>query len=475
MCCLRYAASLVLATASLLAACSDSDGSSDAGAGAPTDAGAPGTGGRGLAFGNSDAAVADGGARADGGHDAEVGSCADGDPVEALDLLFVVDDSQSMLQEQAALRAQFPRLIRTLVSGERLLPDGTKERFTPAASVHLGVVSSDMGLIGIQGVSGCVGLGDDGVLQHAPTTDPDLMGCADSYPPFLEFQAGGDEDALAQDFQCIATLGINGCGFEQPLEAGLKALWPAVDTDPQTRLPWIDPATGAVGNRVGFLSDGTPGGEFGHGDGANDGFLQGGAQTGRSLIGVVVVTDEEDCSSRTTRHLTPGQFLQADDPLREQPINLRCYYNEQNLYGVERYINSLRALRPGNEDLVVFAAIAGVPADLVQLRDGAGVQLVDLADPVARARWYDTMMDDPRMQQRVDESVVEVERRGLVPSCGGQLGEALAYPPRRIVEVARGFGENGMVQSICQEDFTGAMDAIVGRLSKRLGTLVCPE
>jgi hypothetical protein len=42
----------------------------------------------------------------------------------------------------------------------------------------------------------------------------------------------------------------------------------------------------------------------------------------------------------------------------------------------------------------------------------------------------------------------------------------VAKPARRILQVARGFGENGVIQSVCQENFTSAMDAIVKTVSR---------
>jgi hypothetical protein len=41
------------------------------------------------------------------------------------------------------------------------------------------------------------------------------------------------------------------------------------------------------------------------------------------------------------------------------------------------------------------------------------------------------------------------------------------------VEVARGFGASGMVQSICQDDFGPAMDAIVRVIGRRLANADC--
>jgi hypothetical protein len=53
----------------------------------------------------------------------------------------------------------------------------------------------------------------------------------------------------------------------------------------------------------------------------------------------------------------------------------------------------------------------------------------------------------------------------LTPSCVrpaiGESEPAVAYPPRRIVELAKAFGQNGIVQSICQDDFGPAMTAII--------------
>ncbi|HKU37953.1 MAG TPA: hypothetical protein VJR89_07395, partial [Polyangiales bacterium] len=209
--------------------------------------------------------------------------------IDKVDLLFVVDNSNSMLEEQAALNQQFPRLIRTLTSGVR--PDGRP--FPAVKNLHLGVVSSDMGLAGIPSVTGCdPNGGDDGVLQHVGRGP----GCSASYPSFLTFENGSsDPEQAARDFACIATLGTGGCGIEQQLEAGLKALWPKAYTDKDGNV-----RTGKD-NPISFLSTTEPG-RWGHGDGAmtqggNAGFLRNDQREGQSLIAIIVVSDEEDCSS----------------------------------------------------------------------------------------------------------------------------------------------------------------------------------
>jgi hypothetical protein len=81
-----------------------------------------------------------------------------------LDILFVVDNSASMTEQQTSLAANFTRMIDVL---EEL--DG------PLPNLHIGVVSSDMGTsalmtppgpaIGVIGQGGCTGYGDNGALH----------------------------------------------------------------------------------------------------------------------------------------------------------------------------------------------------------------------------------------------------------------------------------------------------------------------
>jgi hypothetical protein len=67
----------------------------------------------------------------------------------------------------------------------------------------------------------------------------------------------------------------------------------------------------------------------------------------------------------------------------------------------------------------------------------------------------------------------------LRPSClttddHGMINSGAA-PPRRIVEVARGFGKNGVVQSICQDDFGPALDAIIQVIGADLADVCLPR
>src|SRR5215211_6641760 len=74
----------------------------------------------------------------------------------AVDILFVVDNSSSMREEQGNLSRNFPRFIEALSQIEGGLPD-----------VHIGVVSTDLGAGNFPGATDCQtndGLGEDGYL-----------------------------------------------------------------------------------------------------------------------------------------------------------------------------------------------------------------------------------------------------------------------------------------------------------------------
>lgn len=375
---------------------------------------------------------------------------------DKVDLLFVVDDSNTMREEQAALRSEFPRLIKALATGD-IDGDGTPER-SAVSDMHLGVVSSDMGLVGIDDVAKCQGFGDDGVLQHQPS--PEIENCASDYPPFLTFSAERDDvDATANDFACIATLGTGGCGFEQPLESALKALWPADD-------PFAGPHDGS--NRITFLRDVNGFGMLGHGDNDNAGFLRNDPVQGLSVIAVIVVSDEDDCSAHDTSLFTPNAFLDpgnpADSELLQQGLNVRCPLNADDLYETERYVEGLRALRRNSEQLVVFAAIVGVPPETVT---ADALAATDFADAASRKQFYSAIHEHPQMQLAInDNGTPDPADDTLVPSCETDTGKA--FPPWRTVEVAEGFGENGLVQSICADDFGPAIDAIAALIGKHL-------
>ncbi|NCQ59204.1 MAG: hypothetical protein GW913_00880 [Myxococcales bacterium] len=209
-------------------------------------------------------------------------------------------------------------------------------------------------------------------------------------------------------------MGTQGCGFEQHLEAMLKAVTPSTSS-----------TTFVAGTR-------------GHADVENAGFLR-----SDSVLGVIVLANEDDCSASD-----PDLYNQSSARYVGS-LGLRCYRFPEAVYPVSRYVSGLIALRPGHPGRVVFGAIAGVPPDLVD-------------DP--RAIDYGEILADPRMVLIPDETMPT----RLTPSCNVPApGLGLAFPPVRFTQVARdlqGAGAHAIVQSLCQEDFTPAIDAILGVL-----------
>jgi hypothetical protein len=381
---------------------------------------------------------------------------------DKVDLLFMIDNSDSMGEEQSKLRDQIPHLVTVLTSGVR--DDDPSHNFPAVKDIHLGVVTSDMGLPGVDGIVNCQGLGQDGIMQNHPAAT--FGSCQASYPPFLSFNAslGSQPAQAAADFQCLTVVGTGGCGYEHQLEAPLKALWPSVD--PMANL------TGGK-NRILFLPDPTTGkGALGHGDVENAGFLRNDPVSGLSLIAIILLTDEDDCSAADTRPFTPPMYLDPNDPLVMEGMQVRCHYNRTALYPTERYVLGFKALRPGNENTVFFAAIAGVPADLV---DANVVAATNWSDAAQRDQFYDTILKDQRMQETVlTQGTPDVSDDKLQHSCNAANG-GTADPPNRIVQVARGFGANGMVQSICQDDYAPALDTLSARMASELGARCLPQ
>lgn len=358
----------------------------------------------------------------------------DGEHVDEVDLLLMIDDSSSMAGEQALLVAELPRMIRMLAAGDA--DDDGVQDFSPVRSLHLGVVTSDMGagpaVPAGETVPSCErGLGGDGILLTAGATA--IPGCVASYPPVFDFGPPGDPAAFARDVGCVALVGSRGCGFEQQLEATLKAVSassPTADYVPSGYLPPV-------------FAGGTPG----HGDNANVGFIRRG-----SVLALVLLTDEEDCS------VPDYSIFYRDDRFSSVGLNLRCFAFPDELYPTERYVQNLAQLRslPGR---LVFAAIAGVPLD----RTG---------DTVAD---YDATLVDPRMIETPDPSTTPPTR--LLSSCRTADGGE-AFPPRRIVEVARGLSARGArttIQSICAADFRAAFTRIVELVSDALGSGCLPR
>ncbi len=368
--------------------------------------------------------------------------------VDKVDLLFMVDNSNSMTEEQASLAAEFPRLINILVTGDfdqdgDFAGDGEEgdEDFAPVDNLHVGVVTSDMGTGGFT-VPTCSrsDFGDDGILRTQGRTD--IPGCMATYRSFLAYRGdeGTDPTDFARDVACVATVGTGGCGFEQQLESILKALSPSAAT------AWT-----ADGYTPPMFFRNT----FGQADTNNDGFVR-----EDSVLAIIPVTDEEDCSARD-----PELFNPSSATYGATDLNLRCFaHADAALHPISRFVDGLIQLRR-RANLLIYAPIAGIPTDLVPL-PGASPNYDALVsdDPAVR---------DDRMEERVDPAMPS----RLIPSCNVP-GRGQAFPPIRIVRVAQrleALGAGVTVQSICQESFRGALAEVIRQIKSALGAACLPR
>ncbi len=258
-----------------------------------------------------------------------------------VDLLFVIDDSGSMAEEQASLATNFYRFANVLENVEGGLPN-----------VHIGVVSTDVGA-GPYDIPGCRGDGDGGRLQSSARGN-----CQPPDGAFISDVALADGSRvrnysgdLADTFACIAELGTSGCGFEQPLEAMKRAL------------------DGSNPENASFLRD-------------------------DAVLMVVIISDEDDCSAADTALFDPSDsslgplasfrcFEQgvvcSPDDARTPGGKSGCQPRDDSplTAGVQSYVNFLRGLK-ADPSLVMVADISG-PRSPVEVVTGDGGEL-DLAN-----------------------------------------------------------------------------------------------
>jgi hypothetical protein len=323
-----------------------------------------------------------------------------------VDLVVLVDNSGSMAQEQVALTLRFPELINELVNPP-IDPDTGRSDHPSVEDLNIGVISTDMGTAGFT-VSTCANseMGDNGCFRNTPS--PAVAGCTAIYPSFLARNPANAyccaADQLARDFACIAMLGTNGCGWEQPLEA----------------MRWA-------------LVENTPAG------GCNSGFLR-----QDSIVALLFVTDEDDCSVQ-------DEHAEMFDILREDlgHINIRCVLHPDFLEDVAGYVDAFRNLKPPEDQGQIFVGmIVGVPPD-ASTCTGFGDDLFGC-------------LSVPAMQPTIDPA----NPHQLIPSCNTTMG--LAYPPVRFVQLAESLGSQAYVASICQPDWTGSLRKFARALAARI-------
>jgi hypothetical protein len=334
-----------------------------------------------------------------------------------IDILFMIDNSTSMMPLQTKLLANFPVLMDQLKSLPMGLPD-----------VHIGVVSSDTGPGKFDLPQyNCRFAGDGGQFQFQPRGT-----CATSLlnPGQTFLQASNNQTVknyagdISDAFTCIAALGDQGCGFEGQLKSVRWAL---------------DPARVPDGN-LGFLRP-------------------------QAYLAVILITNEDDCSVPDTSDLIdPTQTTMADplgpfwsfrcnefghlcdiggtlqSPPRGAATNLQgCISNDTatgRLTKVSDEIAFLRSLKTDPNNQILVAAITG-PATPYTVE----------------------MIPASLTSDRVDAQIASIQH-----SCTENSGE-YADPSVRILQWVMGFGGNGLLLPICADSFAPALMTIGAKLS----------
>ncbi len=320
-----------------------------------------------------------------------------------IDILFVIDDSLSMDSEQRSIARNFPRMIQRLQEVEGGLPN-----------VHIGVISTDVGA-GDYPSDGCSVAGKNGQLQSTPR-EP---GCS---PPSGAFISDVEDDDgnrqrnyagdLAETFSCIARLGTNGCGFEQPLEAMRRAL-----------------------NRS---------------NPSNTGFLR-----EEALLAVIFITDEDDCSTENTAMFAPDtdpdgllgpkrsfrcfEFGVSCDVANARDVGPRsdCRPRDDSpyMFQVQEYVDFLRGLK-GADRKILVAGIIGNESPVGVSVDSDGFPALDY-------------------------------------SCGTSGDDAQAVPPVRLAAFLRAFVDPA-IATICDENLSSALDQIAEAIVLKLDASCVP-
>jgi hypothetical protein len=336
-----------------------------------------------------------------------------------IDILFVVDDSPSMLDKQENLKNNFPNFINvldTIVGGR---PD-----------LHIGVISTDLGARGSQdaspgsGINGCTGNGEQGNLLKGQA-GTELMG---TFISDIRNPAGSDRmtnytGSLTEVFKSMASLGAGGCGFEQPLEAMKRALQ--------------NPTNGS------FLRE-------------------------DAYLAVIFITDEDDCSFlkgsdiyaadngttgirqsfRCTRFgVLCDQGGASTGDMNEVGTKGQCHPNDssQLLTKVGDYVTFLKSLKPSDPDKIIVAGVMGTTEPFqIELRP-------------------------PPMQTTAIPALAHSCTYQGQPDPTNPTGTQVADPPIRLKFFLDQFPGRSTFTTICQADLSGGLQQIAQLLKTVIG------
>jgi hypothetical protein len=409
------------------------------------------------------------------------GGCQAGDAgCNEIDLLFVIDNSGTMGEEQLNLAKNFPLLIQQLETLE------DEEGSILGADVHIMVTTSDFGNPlcdpyrnhdpekGAPIASSCLDrldrftgldLEDPPVYEEACTDvcdSPEMVPSADyihfnpdfnNVPNVPDKDVNGDgidDGPVAQALACIGPQGIDGCGYEAPLENMLQALNPGKEWN---------------ASEEPFLRD-------------------------SATLAVAIITDEADCSVKDWSIMSDSDFQNTKPDSGLVPSSAICWNagvscdgpdgdgiytnctakNDGKLQETTRYINYLVGeLRQNQDKNVVMLGVVGIPE--VE-RDGEGEIVAGGVDDLVYRDWQESDILPEDQADGID-AAYQQWAFGIGPGCTGYdadsdtyLGQAI--PPVRIKEVCESlnYEDNGeerircCMESICDDDFSAAITCL---------------
>jgi hypothetical protein len=241
-----------------------------------------------------------------------------------VDVLLVVDDSYVTSFNTWAGSSLGPALADTLVP--------MAEGGLGAHSIHLGVVTGDLGLLGSrQATSPCGDVGDAAELR----VSRDATCVANGATERIVVGLPGAPSALSGTVFCAAQQGSGGCWLQQPLEAALS---PGSPTG-WTAASYVAPSL--AGTLTARMTAGGP----------NDGFLR-----AQSLLVVIVVGSFDDCSAPSPEDVVRDETLSIPESCRVAELH------GSELYALDRYVSGFAGLRR-DPSHVLFVGITGIPFD----------------------------------------------------------------------------------------------------------------
>ncbi|MEX1367041.1 MAG: hypothetical protein AB1Z98_28195 [Nannocystaceae bacterium] len=437
-------------------------------------------------------------------------ACATDGSCDFVDLLFVVDNSGTMGEEQLNLARNFQFLVDELEN----LKDPNGEPVRP--NVNIMVTTSDFGhplctafqkpdytpRKGAPVYTGCnsrinrfTGLDpmDPVVVNEACTENcPADRAPGDQFINFSAFGSNVPEDDVGAALSCIGPQGIDGCGYEAPLETMLQAInegacWNSPDQEQCDDDPeWADTTRG-------FLRD-------------------------DSILGIVMITDEMDCSVQAPNGYSFFTDIENTiywniNPELEVPqatsaicfnagvtctdVNGDGIYeggctssDSEVLHPITRYTSYLDFLTEGQGRDVIMLGILGVPEVVAHNPDPPFEPIAGGAADLLYVNWIDfpypnghILPDEWAEGRRAINKRFEFGDIG--PGCTGTVGEGKdeeftgqAIPPVRIREVCESLNtvdEDGeplvrcCIESICDDDFSPAIRCLTGVLSEAIG------